>query len=57
LAGTPVAVVARAADTSVAIIQTNYARYIVSHADDVLRGALFDPSPASAAKLVPLRKA
>jgi integrase len=42
LAGVPVRVVAAGHDTSVAIIERTYSRYIGDHADALVRGALLD---------------
>jgi integrase len=50
LANVPVRVVAAAHDTSVAMIEQTYSKYIADHADALTRGALLDPgAPAPAA--------
>jgi integrase len=46
LAGVPVRLVAVAHDTSVAMIEANYSKYIGDHADALLRGALLDTAQA-----------
>lgn len=56
LAGTPVRVVATAHDTSVAMIEKTYSRYIADHADALLRAGMFNTEIADAAgKVVPIR--
>ena len=54
LANVPVRLVAAAADTSIKMIETTYAKKIVDHADDLLRNALHD---APADNVVALRVA
>ena len=49
------AVVAKAADTSVQVIESNYGRFIVSHADKLLRDTLFDPAPGGKIVSLPRR--
>lgn len=43
LRGVPVRVVAVNHDTSVAMIERNYSRYIGDHSDSLARAALLDP--------------
>jgi hypothetical protein len=45
----PVAITSRWHDTSPAIIEAHYGRFIKHHYDDLVRGALLDTSPAEAA--------
>jgi integrase len=56
LRGVPVAITSRWHDTSPAIIEAHYGRFIKHHYDDLVRAALLDTTPASAA-IVPLRRA
>ena len=42
LAGVPVRIVAAGHDTSIAMIERNYSRYITDHADALVRGAMLD---------------
>jgi integrase len=49
LRGVPVAITSRWHDTSPAIIEAHYGRFIKHHYDDLVRGALLDTSPAEAA--------
>ena len=42
LAGVPVRIVAAGHDTSIAMIERNYSRYITDHADGLVRGAMLD---------------
>jgi hypothetical protein len=57
LKGTPIRVVAVHHDTSVAMIEWTYARYIGNHADHLVRGALLDADiPALNAAIIPLRE-
>ena len=42
LAGVPVRIVAAGHDTSVAMIERNYSRYITDHADGLVRGAMLN---------------
>ena len=51
LAGVPVRVVAAGHDTSVAMIERNYSRYITDHADALVRGAMLDLMPRDKPKL------
>jgi integrase len=54
--GTPIRLVADAADTSVAMIEKTYSRYITHHGDDLLRAGMVDLSmPPEGPKVVPLR--
>jgi integrase len=56
LKGTPIRVVATAHDTSVAMIEKTYSKYISDHADDLLRAGLIDLSaPPDGDKVVRLR--
>jgi integrase len=56
--GVPIKIVADWHDTSTAIIEKHYARFIKFHYDDLVRAALLDTSPpASPADVVPLRRA
>jgi hypothetical protein len=56
LRGTPIKVVADWHDTSTAIIERHYGRFIVHHAGDLIRAALIDTSPPSQpAKIIALR--
>jgi integrase len=55
LAGTPVRIVATAHDTSVAMIERTYSRFIADHADALLRAGMFDTEGGKAeGKVVPL---
>ena len=51
LAGVPVRIVAAGHDTSVAMIERNYSRYITDHADALVRGAMLDLMPRDKPKL------
>ena len=51
LAGVPVRIVAAGHDTSVAMIERNYSRYITDHADALVRGAMLDLTPRDKPKL------
>jgi integrase len=51
LAGVPVRIVAAGHDTSVAMIERNYSRYITDHADALVRGAMLDLGPREKPKL------
>jgi hypothetical protein len=54
--GTPIRLVADAADTSVAMIEKTYSKYITHHGDDLLRAGLIDLSvPPAGPNVVPLR--
>jgi hypothetical protein len=56
LRGVPVAIVSRWHDTSPAIIEAHYGRFIKHHYDGLVRGALLDTSPPSTpAKVITLR--
>jgi hypothetical protein len=56
LRGTPIKVVADWHDTSTAIIERHYGRFLKHHYDDLVRAALLDTTPASPAdKVVALR--
>jgi integrase len=54
LAGVPVRVVAVNHDTSVAMIERTYSRYIGDHADALARKALLDLSEAPSSNVVPI---
>jgi integrase len=55
LAGVPIRVVAVNHDTSVAMIERNYSKYIADHADALSRATLLDVTPlASAENVVPI---
>ena len=45
LAGVPVRIVAAGHDTSVAMIERNYSRYITDHADALVRSAMLNLAP------------
>jgi integrase len=54
--GLPIKLIADAADTSPAMIQQTYGRYIpADHTDELLRGALLDLTAPAKATVVPLR--
>jgi integrase len=55
LAGVPIRVVAVNHDTSVAMIERTYSRYIGDHADVLARGALLDTSEPVGGNVVPMR--
>jgi len=56
LRGAPIKIVADWHDTSTAIIERHYGRFIVHHADDLIRAVLIDTTPASpVANVVALR--
>jgi site-specific recombinase XerD len=54
LAGVPVRLVASSFDTSVAMIERTYSRYIADHGDEQMRRALFDVDAPADDKVVPL---
>jgi integrase len=58
-ANVPIRVIAVNHDTSVAMIERNYSRYIADFTDQIARGAMlemnFEPSPDAGAKIVRLR--
>lgn len=58
LAGVPVRLVAVAHDTSVAMIERSYSKYIGDHADTILRGAMLDVAakPAEANNVMPMAR-
>jgi integrase len=57
LASVPVRIVAVNHDTSVAMIERTYSRYISDHADHLVRGALLDATiPAPSAEIIRLRE-
>jgi len=51
LAGVPVRIVAAGHDTSIAMIERNYSRYITDHADALVRGAMLDLTVRNKPKL------
>src|SRR5262249_47284195 len=55
LRGVPVAIVSRWHDTSPAIIEAHYGRFIKHHYDELVRGALLDTAPTAPANIVTLR--
>jgi hypothetical protein len=56
LRGVPIKIVADWHDSSTAIIERHYARFLVRHGDDLIRAALLDTTPPSPpAKVVALR--
>jgi hypothetical protein len=56
LRNVPIKVVADWHDTSTAMIERHYGRFISRHSDDLIRAVLLDTSPAKApANVVPLR--
>jgi hypothetical protein len=58
LAGVPLRVVAVNHDTSVAMLERTYSRYIGDHADALARGALLDTTqPETTANVVPITAA
>jgi integrase len=58
LRGLPIKVVADWHDTSVAMIEAHYGRFIKHHYDELVRAALLDTAPATAnAAVVPMRRA
>jgi integrase len=57
LRGVPVSIVSRWHDTSPAIIEAHYGRFIAHHFDEIVRGVLLDTAPAATADVVPLRRA
>jgi len=50
-------IVSRWHDTSPAIIEAHYGRFIKHHYDDLVRAVLLDTAPAAKADVVPLRRA
>jgi integrase len=56
LASVPIRIVGAHHDTSVAMIEKTYSRYITDHADSITRAALLDPAQPAAGNVVPLRK-
>jgi integrase len=55
LAGVPIRVVAVNHDTSVAMIERTYSRYIGDHSDMLARGALLDTTAPAGPNVVPMR--
>jgi hypothetical protein len=55
LRGLPIKVVADWHDTSVAMIEAHYGRFLKHHYDDLVRGALLDTSPTPSANVLTLR--
>jgi len=57
MANVPIAVIAKAHNTSVQQIQATYGKFVQQHADDVYRAHMLDLSPVEpAANVVPLQK-
>jgi integrase len=54
LAGVPIRVVAANHDTSIAMIEKTYAKFIADHSDAVTRAAMFDPAAQAADNVIPL---
>jgi hypothetical protein len=54
LAGTPARLVASLHDTSLRMLESNYARYIADHSDTIARRALLDLSKPADATVIPL---
>jgi integrase len=54
--GTPVRMVAALHDTSVAMIEKTYGRFIAEYSDDVVRAGLLDCSVPTDEKVVALRR-
>jgi hypothetical protein len=58
LRGLPIRLTAALHDTSTAMIERHYARFIKDHSDDLVRAVLLDTTPAtSTSAVVPLRRA
>jgi hypothetical protein len=57
LRGLAPSIVSRWHDTSPAIIEAHYGRFIKHHYDDLVRAVLLDTGPAAKADVVPLRRA
>ena len=55
LASVPIRIVAAAHDTSVAMIERTYSRYIADHADMITRAAMLEVEQPAAAKIIPLK--
>jgi integrase len=53
----PLKIVCDMHDTSISQVERHYARFIKHHADELMRAALLDTSPATTADVVPLRRA
>lgn len=56
LAGVPVRLVASSFDTSVAMIERTYSKYIADHGDEQMRRALFDADAPAAGNVVALAR-
>jgi integrase len=56
LANVPIRVVASLHNTSVAMIEKNYSKYITEHSDDISRVALLQPAPPSGANVIALER-
>ena len=54
LAGVPVRLVASSFDTSVAMIEKTYSKFIADHGDAQMRRAVFDADAPAAGNVVPL---
>jgi hypothetical protein len=55
LAGVPVRLVASSFDTSVAMIEKTYSKYISDHGDEHMRRALFDTEASAGSNVVKMR--
>ena len=55
LAGVPIRVVAVNHDTSIAMLERTYSRYIGDHSDALARAALLDTAEPAEGSVVPLR--
>ncbi|MEY9131923.1 integrase [Bradyrhizobium diazoefficiens] len=55
LAGIPVRLVASSFDTSVAMIEKTYSKYIADHGDEQMRRAVFDVEAPAGGNVVPMR--
>jgi hypothetical protein len=56
LAGVPVRLVAATYDTSVAMIEKTYSKFIADHGDAQMRRAVFDADASAAGNVVPLSR-
>ena len=56
LAGVPVRLVAASFDTSVAMIEKTYCKFIADHGDEQMRRAVFDADAPAAGNVVPLMR-
>ena len=55
LAGVPVRLVASSFDTSIAMIEKSYSKFIASHGDDQMRKVAFDVDAPATGNVIPLR--